>query len=122
MSVKSDSPVRPGSWVWRKMTSCSSPVHGPPRADAALQGSADAVAEIGMAPDDLLEDRDRAQAGRRLQHRHDLGLEHLAQRIRAAGGREAPCCIEGRRGILAIRCPVAVLIDALAAATATVSV
>ena len=25
MSVKSDRPMRPGSWTWRKMTSCSGP-------------------------------------------------------------------------------------------------
>ncbi len=58
----------------------------PPGADPALQGAADAGAEIGMAPDDLLEDRDRAQAGRGLEHRHDLGLEHRSERVWTPAG------------------------------------
>ncbi len=64
-------------------------MHRAPGADPALQRAADAGAEFGMAPDDLLEDRDRAQAGRGLEHRHDLGLEHVGERVgppAAAGG------------------------------------
>ena len=37
-----------------------------------------------MTPLHLLEDRDRAQTRRRLQHRHDLGIKNLDQRIGSA--------------------------------------
>jgi len=69
-------------------------MHGPPGADPALEGAADAGAEIGMAPDDLLEDRDRAQAGRGCEHRHDLRLEQLAERV---GSPPAAGCLARRR-------------------------
>ena len=72
-------------------------VHGAPGADPALQGAADAGAEIGMATDDLLEDRDRAQAGRGHEHRHDLGLEHRGERVGPPAAARA-WRIEGRRG------------------------
>ena len=53
-----------------------------PRADAPLERAADAGAEGGMASQDLLEDRDRSQARGRLEQRHDLGVEEVAQGIR----------------------------------------
>ncbi len=64
-------------------------MHGAPGPDAALQGAADAVPEFGMSLDDLIEDGDRAQTGRGLQHGHHLGLEHVGERVRApaAAGR-----------------------------------
>lgn len=96
-------------------------MHRPPGADPALQGAADAAAEIGVAPDDLLQDCDRAKAGGGHEHRHDLGLEHRGKRVGPPAAAGA-CRIDGRRGSRAIRCPVALLIDALAAAAATVSV
>ena len=59
----------------------------PPGTDAPLQGAAHAGGQIGMAPLHLFEDRYRAQPRRRLQHRHDLGIEELGQRIRTAAAR-----------------------------------
>ena len=56
-------------------------VDGPPGADAPLEGPADAGAEIGVAAQDLLEDRHGSQAGRGLKQGDDLGLEEVAQRI-----------------------------------------
>ena len=60
------------------------PMHGAPRPYAALQGAARSSGQVGMAPLHLLKDRDGAQAWRRLQHRHDLGIKEINQRIRAA--------------------------------------
>ena len=54
---------------------------GAPRADAPLQRPANAAAQFGMAPEHLLEDGDRPKAGGGLQHRHDLGVEDIGQRI-----------------------------------------
>lgn len=48
------------------------PVNGAPRADPALQRASYARIEIGMTPAYLLENGDRPEARRRLQHRHDL--------------------------------------------------
>lgn len=55
-----------------------------PGADATLQRSPDTGRQIWMAPLHLLEDRDGAQPGRRLQHRHDLAIEEIGKRIRPA--------------------------------------
>ena len=52
--------------------------------DAALQGSARPGRQVGMAPLHLLEDRHRAQARCGHQHRYDLGIEEVDQRIRTA--------------------------------------
>ena len=81
MSVKSDRPIRPGSWTWRKITSRSGAVQRAPLADAPLQRPPDPGAELGMPAQQLLEDGDRPQARARLQHRHDLGVEDVGQRI-----------------------------------------
>ena len=67
---------------------------GAPGPDTTLGRAADAGPQFGMATDHLLEDRDGSQTKCGLQHRHDLGLEEIAQRIGAA-----PCtrCRPGRR-------------------------
>ncbi len=52
-----------------------------PSRDAALQSPPHAHGEIRMPAADLLEDRDRADAGRSLKHRHDLALPHSSKRV-----------------------------------------
>ena len=97
------------------------PVHGAPSPDAALQRAANAGPEFGMAADHLLEDGDRAQPGEACS----MGTTTATKTSPSGSGRRRPrraLLAEGSRGALAIRCPVALLIDALAAATATVSV
>ena len=59
-------------------------VDGAPGADAALERAPYSGAEFGMAPADLFEDPDRAQARRRLEHRHDLLVPDPGQRIGTA--------------------------------------
>ena len=39
---------------------------------------------VGVAPLHLFEDGNRPQLRGRLQHRHDLGIEEIGQRVRAA--------------------------------------
>ena len=56
-------------------------VDGSPGTDAPLERAADAGAEVGVAAQDLLEDRHRSQAGGRLEQGHDLGLEEVTERI-----------------------------------------
>ena len=56
-------------------------VDGAPGPDAPLDRAADAAVQLGMTPQHLLEDGDRANARRRLQHRHDLGIENVGERI-----------------------------------------
>jgi len=56
-------------------------VERPPVRDAALQGPAHAHGEFGMPAADLLEDRDRTDAGRGLDHRHDLTLPYAGKRV-----------------------------------------
>jgi hypothetical protein len=58
------------------------PVQGTPLADAPLERPADAGPELGMPAQQLLEKGDGSQAGVGLQHRRDLGVEDLGQRIR----------------------------------------
>ena len=65
-------------------------VDGAPGADAPLQRAANAVAQFGMTPQHLLEDGNRPNAGRRLQQRHDLGVENVGKRIGTAPCRAAP--------------------------------
>jgi hypothetical protein len=66
------------------------------RPHPALQRAPDAGAEFGMTAQQLVEDGDGAHTGRGAQHRHDLGIEQVAERIRAApssamaGGGPAP--------------------------------
>ncbi len=55
-----------------------------PGSNATLDGAANAVAQAGMAPQHLLEDGDRPDAGRRLEQRHDLGFKNGGERIRSA--------------------------------------
>lgn len=55
-----------------------------PGPNAALDGAANTGTEFGVTPQHLLEDRDRPDGGRRLQQRHDLGVENLDEWIGAA--------------------------------------
>ena len=57
-------------------------VQRPPGADAPLHRPAHPFGQRRMAPLNLLEDRHRPQARRRLQQRHDLGVEDVRQRVR----------------------------------------
>jgi hypothetical protein len=56
---------------------------------------ADAGAKFRVTAQQLVEDGHGANAGRGPQHRHDLGVEEIAQRIRTTRG--ALFC-DGRRG------------------------
>lgn len=88
-----------------------------PGADAPLQRPADALAEFGPTAHHLLENGNGSQAGSRLQHRHDLGVEYIGKRIGspalsrfgllgwrsriafdAIGGGQADRCLRGRDG------------------------
>jgi hypothetical protein len=57
---------------------------GAPGADTPLNRAANASAKFGMTPDNLIEDGDRSNAGSRFQHRHDLGVENIGERIGTA--------------------------------------
>ena len=58
------------------------PVDGAPCADSPLQGPPDPNPEFGMASEHLFENGDGPKAGSGLQHRHDLRLEDIGQRVR----------------------------------------
>jgi hypothetical protein len=102
MSVKSDSPAR--LMRLAKDYLLVRTVESTPGTNAALQGTPDASGQIGMAPLHLFEDGNRAQLRRRLEHRHDLGLEEIGQRVRAAAatdlliGRQPVIVLEAIRG------------------------
>ena len=53
-----------------------------PRAHAPLQRTPNAGADLGMAPPDFFEHRNRPNAGGRLQDRHNLAVPNLGQWIR----------------------------------------
>ena len=53
-----------------------------PRAHAPLQRAPDAGRDLGMAAADFFENRDRPDAGRRLQDRHNLAVPNLSQWVR----------------------------------------
>ena len=55
-----------------------------PLANAPLQRPPNPGAELGMAAQQLLEDGDGPEAGARLQHGRDLGVEHVREGIGAA--------------------------------------
>lgn len=57
---------------------------GPPGPDPPLQSASDARAEIRVAAQEFIENRDRSQPRRRLQQLYHLGLENVAERIRPA--------------------------------------
>jgi hypothetical protein len=59
----------------------SSAKQRPPRPHAPLQRAPDAEADLGMAPPDLLENRNGPDAGRRLQDRHDLAVPYFGEGI-----------------------------------------
>ena len=58
------------------------PMDGAPCADSPLQGPPDPSPEFGIASEHLFEDGDGSKAGSGLQHRHDLRLEDIGQRVR----------------------------------------
>ena len=53
----------------------------PPSPHAPLQRAPHAGTELGMAPPDLFQYGNSADAGRRLHDRHDLGVPNVGQRI-----------------------------------------
>jgi hypothetical protein len=56
----------------------------PPGTDAPLQRAARTGGQIRMAPLHLVENRHCPQRRRRRQHRHDLVIEELGERIETA--------------------------------------
>jgi len=60
------------------------PMHRTPGADPPLQGAADSATKVGVSPNHLLENGDRAQTRCGLQQRHDLRLKDIGQGIRPA--------------------------------------
>ena len=59
-------------------------VQSAPGTDAPLQGTPDARGQSGVATLHLFEDGNRPQLRGGLQHRYDLGVEEIGQRVRAA--------------------------------------
>ncbi len=58
------------------------PVHGPPVAHPALEGAADPLAEgAGEGAIEFVQHRDRLEARRRLQQRHDEAVPNQCQRV-----------------------------------------
>src|ERR1700693_1570427 len=82
VSVKSDSPKRPGSCSWRKITPLLGPDQRSPRANAPLQRAPDAGGDLGMAPPDLFEHGNSPNARSRLQDRHNLAVPNIGQWVR----------------------------------------
>jgi hypothetical protein len=58
-------------------------VHGPPAPDTPLQRAAHARPHLRMAAANLIEHSNRTDAGRGLQHRHELGIPDIQERIRS---------------------------------------
>ncbi len=52
-----------------------------PVTDAPFQGAPDTRVQFGMAPHQFLENAHRANAGIVLQHRHNLGVKNIGQRV-----------------------------------------
>ena len=75
------------------------PMDGAPGADPPLQGAPDPGPEFGMASEHLLEDGDGSKAGSGLQHRHDLRLEDIGQRVRPPPSAHL-LLLRGQSGIL----------------------
>lgn len=59
-------------------------VKRPPRTDASLEGAARTGGQVRVAPLHLVENRHRTQVRCRRQHRHDLSIEEVGERIGAA--------------------------------------
>jgi len=117
MSVKSDNPLRPGSWIWQEDDLLLGAVQGAPPSYSALQGTADAGTQFGVTAQQLVEDGHGANARCGAQHRHDLGVEDPAQGIRATpstrdfrceeeAGAIAPQASEIRGGVWLTRIPL----------------
>jgi hypothetical protein len=74
-------PLRARRMVLAKNHVLVGPMQRLPSADAALQGAADTLGQLGMAAAHLLEEGNRPQSRHRDQHRLDLGLPDRRQRI-----------------------------------------
>ena len=59
-------------------------VHRSPSPDAALEGPSRASAQVWMAAAEFLEDGNRSQSGRGLQHRHDFIVPDIGEGIGSA--------------------------------------
>jgi hypothetical protein len=59
-------------------------LHRPPSPDAPLEGPSRASAQIWMAAAEFLEDGNRSQSGRSLQHRHDFIIPDIGEGIGSA--------------------------------------
>jgi len=68
---------------------------GPPGANAPRQRAAHTLAQLGVPPHHLLEDRHRPDAGRGLEQRHNLGIENAGRRVGAPAA--APHRLLGRQ-------------------------
>ena len=79
MSVKSDSPSRPGGCSCRKMTSCSTPLSA--RQARMRRSRVRRTPNLGMAVPDLVENGHRPQAWDALQQGHYLTVPNHGQRI-----------------------------------------
>ena len=55
-----------------------------PLTDAPLQGPAHALTKLRMSADHLVEHADRPDAGCGHEHRHDLGIPQMGERIGTA--------------------------------------
>ena len=82
-SVKSDSAMRPGSGVWRKITSRAGAVQRAPVAHPPLQRPPDAVVGegVGIGHLQMAQERDRLHGGVALQDRQQHRLPHRGERI-----------------------------------------
>ena len=74
ISVKSDRPIRPGSWTWPKDDLLVRAVDGAPGADPTLRVRRTPAPSYGMAPQNLLENGDTGRSPRPppSEDRHDL--------------------------------------------------
>ena len=73
-------------------------VERPPGADAPLQRTPNAGADLGMAPPDLVENGDRPQARGALEQRHHLAVPNSGQADRAVDARAALSSATGAEG------------------------
>ena len=81
MSVKSDSPSLPGSCDLAEDDLLLLAVNGAPGADAPLQRATHALVQFGMTTHHLLENGHWPDARCGLQHRHDLRVENVGERV-----------------------------------------
>ena len=70
-----------------------------PGADASFQGASDPGRQLGMTALQFLKDRDRSQARSGGEHRDDLGIKDLGQRI-GPSARTRSCFLRGKSWIV----------------------